>query len=117
MQSEERLVTIRNTSDAPVTDYWDSVAYTFPAGESVTLRYGVGLHFKEQHPELEMIGESQGVAPEVVVESLTVVSAEGAAFDVTWDGHPYHFEPGATATFEASLAEAVMQQARAKGKR
>ena len=115
MDHTERLITIENTSDHAVTDTWDSKEYTFAAGAQATLRFGVGLHFADKHSEIRVVSESVGIAPDVLVDTVAIISAGPSAVDVMWDGHPYHFEPGAEARLERGLADTLITHARKDG--
>jgi hypothetical protein len=115
MAQEERLITIENTSDEDVVGTWDNAEYVIPAGEQATYRYGVGLHFVEHNPELKLVSESRGFANDNLVNVVKVLNAGSEVLELMWDGHPYHFEMGAHAHLEASLADALILQARSKG--
>src|SRR5262245_46553 len=107
----ERLMVLENTGDEPIVDYWDSKELTIPAGETMTFAFGVGMHFKERHAALRFVEETSGESPDIVVRESVLLNPGTKAIDVLWDGHPYHFEPGATARLTTELAEVLIVQA------
>jgi hypothetical protein len=115
MQQSTRLWVLKNPTEETITDYWDGKPYSFPPGELVTLVFGVGVHFRTHHPELELVEDKEGMAPDIIVHETTLVNRAPKALDLMWDGHPYHLEPGATMRIEASIAEALILQARKNG--
>lgn len=115
MAQTERLMVLEHTGEEPIVESWDSKEIRIEPGETITLLYGAGVTFKERHPELHMIEERQGEAPGVVVDEVILVNPGIKAIDVTWDGHPYHFEPGSTSRLNTELAETLMVQARRQG--
>src|SRR5690242_2548427 len=94
-QTTERLLTLKNITSEAVTLVWDSVPYTFMPGEEKTLRYGVGIFFRDQAPSaLEVVGEVMGVAPDVQHHTLAVRNLGPDDVTAGWDGRTYALKAG-----------------------
>lgn len=113
MANEERLITIENRSDDTITDMWDGVEYAFVPHEATQLRYGVGLHFLDKHPELAIVSESKGLPPGSAHRPVQLtLKGEDEILNLMWDGVEYVFAPDASVTLEFALATALVEHSR-----
>lgn len=113
MQKEERLITIENRSDEAISDMWDGAEYAFAPHEAVQLRYGVGLHFMEKHPEFAIVSETKGFPPGSAHRPVQLtLKGEDETLNLMWDGVEYVFLPDVPATLEYTLAVALVEHSR-----
>jgi hypothetical protein len=110
---ETRLYVIKNVTQEPVTDSWDSRSYTFAPGEEVTVVMGVALHFLEKYPKaLERIAEKTGIAPETLYTEVRLMNPSKEDVALTWDGRTLVFPAGESVAVESSLARTFVERAR-----
>jgi|SRR5882672_9915265 len=103
----QRLLTLQNSSGSTVTVHWDGTDYVFAASAKMTLDNGVAANFKERYPVLHVVAERDRMVPSGIVATDVIVTNTNAEdpLDVTVDGVAYHVAAGATAIFDASVAD------------